>query len=237
VSASQDLADVSLIDSGGDWDRRNRLKVYRALHHLSIRDFKEAADLLIDSLSTFTSTELMEYEEFVAYTVLAAGVGCDRKGIKTKVSLSLTKLTLDPCELRGHRVALLHSSPRQYDRLSLQIQLRPVLPLSRRSRKHLPSHQSLARTSCPVLCFRDADKSVYTAARELPKSHAREDVQKLRRQRGVHGSGFVEVYRQREVVVYYRQGQRGDHHEQTRQSKQDRGIRAGRQAGRYTFER
>ena len=75
-----------LIDSGGDWDRRNRLKVYRAVHHLSIRDFKEAADLLIDSLSTFTASELMEYEEFVALTVLAAGVGCDRKGIKAKVS-------------------------------------------------------------------------------------------------------------------------------------------------------
>lgn len=74
-----------MIDSGGDWDRRNRLKVYRALHHLSIRDFKEAADLLIDSLSTFTATELMEYEEFVALAVLAAGVGCDRKAIKEKV--------------------------------------------------------------------------------------------------------------------------------------------------------
>jgi 26S proteasome regulatory subunit N7 len=78
-----------LIDSGGDWDRRNRLKVYRAIHHLSMRDFKEAAELLIDSLSTFTAVELMEYEEFVALTVLVAGVGCDRKSIKTKVSLSL----------------------------------------------------------------------------------------------------------------------------------------------------
>ncbi|WWC85794.1 uncharacterized protein L201_000661 [Kwoniella dendrophila CBS 6074] len=77
-----------LIDSGGDWDRRNRLKVYRAVHHLSIRNFKEAADLLIDSLSTFTATELMEYEEFVALTVLAAGLGCDRKGIKTKILAS-----------------------------------------------------------------------------------------------------------------------------------------------------
>jgi 26S proteasome regulatory subunit N7 len=63
--------------------------VYRALRHLSIRQFKEAAELLIDSLSTFTATELMEYEEFVGLAVLAAGVGCDRKGIKTKVSLRL----------------------------------------------------------------------------------------------------------------------------------------------------
>lgn len=82
----------SLINSGGDWDRRNRLKVYRALHHLSIREFSQAAELLIDSLSTFTATELMEYEELVALTVLAAAVGCTRKEIKAKVgpALSLT---------------------------------------------------------------------------------------------------------------------------------------------------
>ncbi|OWT40602.1 26S proteasome regulatory subunit N7 [Cryptococcus neoformans Bt1] len=78
----------NFIDSGGDWDRRNRLKVYRALRHLTIREFKEAAELLIDSLSTFTATELMEYDEFVALTILAAGVGCDRKGIKDKVLAS-----------------------------------------------------------------------------------------------------------------------------------------------------
>ncbi len=31
---------------------------------------------------------LMEYEEFVGLTILAAGVGCDRKAIKAKVSRS-----------------------------------------------------------------------------------------------------------------------------------------------------
>ena len=54
---------------------------------MSIRDFKEAAELLIDALSTFTATELMTYEEFVGLTVLAAAVGCDRKTIKAKVSI------------------------------------------------------------------------------------------------------------------------------------------------------
>nr|ODN87638.1 26S proteasome regulatory subunit N7 [Cryptococcus depauperatus CBS 7841] len=85
---------AEFIDSGGDWDRRNRLKVYRAIRHLTIREFKEAAELLIDSLSTYTATELMEYEDFVALTVLAAGVGCDRKGIKTKVGI-ISELSLD----------------------------------------------------------------------------------------------------------------------------------------------
>lgn len=53
---------------------------------MSIREFSEGAELLIDSLSTFTATELMEYEDFVALTVLAGAVGCDRKTIKEKVS-------------------------------------------------------------------------------------------------------------------------------------------------------
>ncbi|ELU42278.1 proteasome 26S subunit [Rhizoctonia solani AG-1 IA] len=41
----------SLVDQGGDWDRRNRLKVYRGIHLLSIRQFKRASELLLDSLS------------------------------------------------------------------------------------------------------------------------------------------------------------------------------------------
>ena len=35
-----------LIDEGGDWDRRNRLKVYNGLHLLSIRQFKRGGKLL-----------------------------------------------------------------------------------------------------------------------------------------------------------------------------------------------
>jgi 26S proteasome regulatory subunit N7 len=37
-----------LIDQGGDWDRRNRLKVYRGLHLLSIRQFARGGELLLD---------------------------------------------------------------------------------------------------------------------------------------------------------------------------------------------
>merc|ERR1711894_659725 len=54
----------SLIDEGGDWDRRNRLKVYRGLYMMSIRDFKTAAKLFLDTVATFTSYELMDYQTF-----------------------------------------------------------------------------------------------------------------------------------------------------------------------------
>ena len=41
--------------SGGDWERRNRLKVYEAIFLLATRDIKKAAQLFLDSIATFTS--------------------------------------------------------------------------------------------------------------------------------------------------------------------------------------
>ncbi|CAB4428902.1 unnamed protein product [Rhizophagus irregularis] len=75
----------SLIEEGGDWDRRNRLKVYEGIYRLSIRDFKTAANLFLDTLSTFMSTELMEYKEFVKYAVLAGAISLNRVDLKKKV--------------------------------------------------------------------------------------------------------------------------------------------------------
>ena len=78
-----------MLEEGGDWDRRNRLKVYEGLYAMSVRwagslvivsfviiivllinfaiilastrDFKLAAKLFLDAISTFTSYELMDY--------------------------------------------------------------------------------------------------------------------------------------------------------------------------------
>lgn len=74
-----------LIESGGDWDRRNRLKAYQGLHLLTIRAHGLAAPLLLDSLSTFTSTELCTYSSLVVYATLAGAVSLPRRDFKTKV--------------------------------------------------------------------------------------------------------------------------------------------------------
>ncbi|XP_078595416.1 26S proteasome non-ATPase regulatory subunit 6-like [Branchiostoma floridae x Branchiostoma japonicum] len=75
----------SLIEQGGDWDRRNRLKVYQGLYCMSIRDFKKAAGLFLDTVSTFTSYELMGYKEFVTYTVMISMIALDRPQLREKV--------------------------------------------------------------------------------------------------------------------------------------------------------
>ncbi|KAF9164973.1 26S proteasome non-ATPase regulatory subunit 6 [Actinomortierella ambigua] len=75
----------SMIEEGGDWDRRNRLKVYEGTYLLTIRNFKGAADLFLDTLSTFTSVELLAYKEFITYAVLSSMVALKRVDIKKKV--------------------------------------------------------------------------------------------------------------------------------------------------------
>ncbi|ELU15978.1 hypothetical protein CAPTEDRAFT_152596 [Capitella teleta] len=75
----------TMIDEGGDWDRRNRLKVYRGTYCMAIRDFKAAAQLFLDTIATFTSYELMDYQQFVAYTVFCCMIALDRPVLREKV--------------------------------------------------------------------------------------------------------------------------------------------------------
>lgn len=74
-----------LVESGGDWDRRNRLKAYKGLHLLTVRSYNLAAPLLLDSLSTFTSYELCSYSSLIVYSVLAGTLSLKRTDFKAKV--------------------------------------------------------------------------------------------------------------------------------------------------------
>jgi 26S proteasome regulatory subunit N7 len=75
----------SLIEEGGDWDRRNRLKVYHGLHAVMRRDFKTAAKQFLDTVATFTSYELMDYDTFVVYTVFVTMLALPRSELRDKV--------------------------------------------------------------------------------------------------------------------------------------------------------
>lgn len=76
----------SLIEEGGDWDRRNRLKVYQGLYSIVMRDFKTAATLFLDTVATFTSYELMDYNTFVIYTIFSAILALPRPELREKAT-------------------------------------------------------------------------------------------------------------------------------------------------------
>ncbi|PKA66132.1 26S proteasome non-ATPase regulatory subunit 6 [Apostasia shenzhenica] len=84
ISKSIDKA-KNLFEEGGDWERKNRLKVYEGLYYMSTRNFKRAANLFLDSISTFTTYELFPYDTFIFYTVLTSVISLDRVSLKEKV--------------------------------------------------------------------------------------------------------------------------------------------------------
>lgn len=74
-----------LIDEGGDWDRRNRLKVYEGCYLLMARDFKKASKLFQESVATFTATELMSYPSMIFYCVVTCVLSMGRVDLKKKI--------------------------------------------------------------------------------------------------------------------------------------------------------
>jgi 26S proteasome regulatory subunit N7 len=86
-SCFKDLLDQAhtLIKEGGDWERKNRLKVYEGLNLCLRRNFVAAAQLFISTLSTFTATELMEYGDFVYRTVILAVLSLSRADFGSKI--------------------------------------------------------------------------------------------------------------------------------------------------------
>ncbi|KAJ8752014.1 hypothetical protein K2173_001040 [Erythroxylum novogranatense] len=84
ISRSIDKA-KNLFEEGGDWERKNHLKVYEGLYCMSTRNFKKAANLFLDSISTFTTYELLPYDTFIFYTVLTSIISLDRVLLKQKV--------------------------------------------------------------------------------------------------------------------------------------------------------
>jgi 26S proteasome regulatory subunit N7 len=84
ISKSIDRA-KNLFEEGGDWERKNRLKVYDGLYCMATRDFKKAADLFLGSISTFTTYEIFTYDTFIFYTVLTSIITLDRVSLKQKV--------------------------------------------------------------------------------------------------------------------------------------------------------
>jgi 26S proteasome regulatory subunit N7 len=124
AKASIDLA-KELNDKGGDWDRRNRLKVYEGVYFLATRDIQSAASLLLDCVSTFTCLEICSYEQFMAYMVLANTLHLPRTRLREEVIQSpaviavlkdapfLTQLvsSLYDCEYDAFMEAVLHVHP------------------------------------------------------------------------------------------------------------------------------
>lgn len=74
-----------LCDEGGDWERKNKLKVYQGVFSMFARDFKRAAEMFLDSIATFTASEIFPYRKCIFYAVVTSMVALDRVALKKQV--------------------------------------------------------------------------------------------------------------------------------------------------------
>ena len=74
-----------LLKDGGDWEKRNRLKVYEGLYLILTKNFEQAGKNFLDALMTFTSYELFDFKTFVFYTAVINIISVDRKDLKEKI--------------------------------------------------------------------------------------------------------------------------------------------------------
>jgi 26S proteasome regulatory subunit N7 len=78
-------AAAAIAAKGGDWERRNRLKVYSALAKLATRDLPGAAAALVEAVPTFTATELCPYATLVLYAAATGAAALPRPDLKSSV--------------------------------------------------------------------------------------------------------------------------------------------------------
>ena len=66
--AAHDFCPRRLVDLGGDWDRRNRLKVYEAVFSLMKRDLSRAASLFLVRLYMFSFCSATDCDLFFLFS-------------------------------------------------------------------------------------------------------------------------------------------------------------------------
>jgi len=70
---------------GGDWERRNKLKVYEGIYFMMMREWKQAATLFLNVMPTFTATEVVEFKDFVFYSVILSMAALDRNTLRAQL--------------------------------------------------------------------------------------------------------------------------------------------------------
>ncbi|KAI6038242.1 hypothetical protein EDC04DRAFT_2868482 [Pisolithus marmoratus] len=89
-----DSHNTLITDNLAKAEKRNRLKVYRGLHAVSIRQFKSDGELLLDALST--ATELISYNDLVELTVIVNILTLARVDLKKKLIASPEVISVLP---------------------------------------------------------------------------------------------------------------------------------------------
>ncbi|EPY38002.1 26S proteasome regulatory subunit N7 [Angomonas deanei] len=116
--AAEGLQKAQKLMLSSDWERRNRLKVYEGVYYIFVRDFKKGSELLLESINTFASGELLSFKDFVFVTIIASLPVLSRGELKKKIIDSPEVLSADLDDAYGLLTAIYTC---QYDKVFTQL--------------------------------------------------------------------------------------------------------------------
>ncbi|SCM21239.1 26S proteasome regulatory subunit RPN7, putative [Plasmodium chabaudi adami] len=114
------------MEKGGDWERKNKLKIYEALNYIMIRKFPEASKILIDAASTFTATEIISYESIIFYVIIL-GIMTEERTVLDKNILNssvILQVTSSDEDLYNYIYSFYHCDYRTFMEKTIKIALR-----------------------------------------------------------------------------------------------------------------
>jgi len=75
-----------IVENDGDWDHRNRYNVYKTIFYLlSGNNFTAANPLLLNSIQTFSSTDIIPVDDAMLLAVYIGIIRCKRKELNEKI--------------------------------------------------------------------------------------------------------------------------------------------------------
>ena len=106
------------------------MKAYKGIYMLSIRDFKAGGALIFDTVSTFTATELIAYEDFIALAIIAGVLTLPRKDLKKKVidSPEVVSVMSSLPHLANFAGSLYHTEYAQFFKSLAEVEEHHLLP-------------------------------------------------------------------------------------------------------------
>ena len=75
----------ALEEEGSDWEKKNKLSLYKAIANINLRNFKLAAEQMISTINTFNSPEIISFSDLIFYTTLLGILCLPRKIIFEKL--------------------------------------------------------------------------------------------------------------------------------------------------------
>lgn len=76
---------IALEEEGSDWEKKNKLSLYKALANVQRRDFRLAATQMLETITTFNSPEILPFSKLVFYATLLGVLSLPRKTVIEKL--------------------------------------------------------------------------------------------------------------------------------------------------------